>query len=172
MSDVSYPALDLSAITALIPTPEASVPLTESTSGSAGNNANKFSMAGHSHPRLTSTTLTTLAADGTATVNFTRTFINKPGVVMTEVEPIASQPLVLVVISYIQTGGVYTGAVIKGYRSQALPSQNQLSVASLLTGVITGVNSLASSLTGFNVFGGTTTGAQVSVVAIARSDVA
>jgi len=65
---------------------------------------------------------------------------------------------------------VYTGAIVKGFRSQPLPSQSQLSVATLLTGVVTSLNGLASLITGYNVFGGSAAGSQVSVVAIMRSD--
>lgn len=155
----------------LIPKPAKTVPSSESTSGSAGADESQFAQMGHSHPRLTSTTLATLAANGTATVMFTRTFANKPGVVMTEIDASATQPLIMVVQSFVQSGTTYTGCVIKGYRSQPLPSQSQLSVSSLLTGVISGVNALASTLTGFNVLGGSAAGASVSVIAIARSDV-
>lgn len=121
-----------------------------------------------------STTTTPLTAgtdrSGTATVTFTRAFNNKPGFSITEIDAAGSQPLVCVVTGFVGTGP-YTGCTIKGYRSQALPSQGQLSIASLLTGVINGVNALAASLTGFNIFGGSASGASVSVVAIARSDV-
>lgn len=160
----------LDALGVAIPQPATVMPSSESTGGSAGSDTSHFAQLGHSHPRLTSTTPAVLAADGTATVMFTRTFAAQPGVVMTEVNASGNQPLVMVVRSFVMSNSVYAGAVIKGYRSNPLPSQNQLSIASLLTGVISSLNAIASSLTGFNVFGGTTTGAQVSVIAIARSD--
>lgn len=154
-----------------MPKPATTKPAAEITGGSVGTDPSKFSQDGHSHPRLTSTTLVTLGNDGTATVTFTRSFTNKPGVVMTEIDASTSQPLIMVVQSFVMSAGQYTACVVKGYRSQPLPSQSQLSVASLLSGVVTSLNALASSLTGFNVFGGTAAGASVSVVAIARSDV-
>lgn len=154
-----------------IPKPATLIPPSESNAGSAGADLNQFAQMGHSHPRLTSTTAAVLTADGTSTIMFTRNFTAQPGVVMTEVNASGNQPLVMVVQSFVMVDGKYAGAVIKGYRSNPLPSQNQISVASLLTGVITSLNTLASSLTGFNVFGGSANGAQVSVVAIARSDI-
>lgn len=153
-----------------IPKPALVMPSSETTGGSVGSDTSRFAMLGHSHPRLTSATRATLTQDGTATVTFTRTFSRQPGVVMTEVNASGNQPLVLVVQSFTVESGLYVGAVIKGYRSNPLPSQNQLTVASLLTGIIGSLNALASSLTGFNVFGGTAVGAQVSVVAIASSE--
>lgn len=158
-------------VTSLMPKPATQAPLPEATTATVGADPSIYALDGHKHPRLTSTTLATLAADGTSTVMFTRSFSNKPGVVMTEIDASATQPLIMVVQSFVQVGGLFTGCVVKGYRSQPLPSQNQLSVASLLTGVISGVNALASTLTGFNVLGGSAAGASVSVIAIARSDV-
>ncbi|WP_375272048.1 hypothetical protein [Sphingomonas sp.] len=169
------PGIGVGEIQALIdksmPRPSTVTPSSEAVAGSAGSNTAKYAQEGHQHPRLTSTTLATLGADATAIVTFTRSFKNKPGVVMTEIDANTSQPLVMVVQSFVLTDGAYTGCVVKGYRSQPLPSQSQLSVASLLSGVITTLNAMASSLTGFNVFGGTAAGAAVSVIAIARSDV-
>lgn len=154
----------------LLPQPSSSTPSSEANDGMAGTNSNFYAQEGHRHPRLTSTTVASLAADGTATVNFTRMFTAKPGVVMTEIDSSSTQPLVMVVQSFVMTAGFYSGAVIKGYRSQALPAQSQMSLASLLTAVVTGINNIASSLTGFNVFGGSTAGSMVSVIAVARSD--
>lgn len=155
-----------------IPKPAMIVPVNETNAGTPGNDETRFAQQGHSHPRLTSTTTAVLDSNGQATIMFTRTFANQPGVVLTEVNAGASnQPLVLVAQSFIMTGPLFSGVNIKGYRSQPLPNQNQITVASLLTSVISGVNAIASSLTGYNVFGGTAAGAQVSVVAIARSDV-
>lgn len=161
----------LNALGQQMPMPATVMPSSESTGGSAGSDATRYAQLGHSHPRLTSTTAAILGADGTATVTFTRSFSAQPGVVMTEVNATGNQPLVMVVQSFVTVDAKYVGAVIKGYRSNPLPSQNQLSVGALLTGVIGSLNAIASSVSGYNVFGGTTTGAQVSVVAIARSDI-
>jgi hypothetical protein len=172
-------ALDSSALktqvdtlAAQIPAPSTNMPSPEATTATPGTNQTKFAQEGHQHPRLTSTTLATLAADGTATVVFTRTFSAKPGVVITEVDSNASQPLTPAVLSYQQDGqGRYVGCTIKGYRSQLLPVLSPLSGSLLLTGLITGVNALNAMLSSFNIFGGSASGASVSVVAIARSDV-
>lgn len=160
----------LDALGVAIPKPATLEPMAERVGASIGTATARFALEDHQHPRLTSTTTCVLDASGLATVPFTRTFNQQPGVVMTEVNSSSNQPLILVVQSFVQSNGVYTGAIVKGFRSQPLPSQSQLSVASLLTGVVTSLNGLASSLTGFNVFGGSAAGSQVSVVAIMRSD--
>ena len=161
-------------IDAIMPKPSTATPSSETTGGNTGTNAAKFAQEGHQHPRLTSTTYAVLDANGRATVMFTRSFMNKPGFSITEIDTNKTQPLVCVVESFIQPGGVgtpYTGCVIKGYRSQALPAQPQMNVLAILGTVVAGVNAIAASLTGFNVFGGSPADASVSVVAIARSDV-
>jgi len=151
-------------------------PKGETTTAAPGVN-NKAQGADHQHPRLTSTTYATLGSDGRATVSFTRPFLNKPGFSITEIDASGAQPLVCVVESFVREvmtptpSGNYVGCVIKGYRSQALPAQPQMNVLAILTTVVAGVNALAASLTGFNIFGGSPSGASVSVVAIARSDV-
>lgn len=88
------------------------------------------------------------------------------------------QPLVCSVQSWVREtmtptpSGAYVGCVIKGQRAQMLPTINPLSgTLTLLSSVITGVNTLVSALTGYNVFGGGVAGASVSVIAVARSDV-
>lgn len=175
MGEAINPGLDQASAEALIrtmmPKPSTSTPAAEATAGGAGTNQNKFAQEGHAHPRLTSTTYVTLAADNTATVTFTRTFASKPGVVMTEVDASGTQPLVCVVQSFVMSSGVYTGCVIKGYRSQPLPAQASLNPLAILSAVTSGLNNLIASLTGFNVFGGTASGASVSCIAIARSDI-
>lgn len=169
---VSYDVYDrLDALGVAIPKPAVTMPAGETTGGSAGTDDSKYAQQGHSHPRLTSSTKTVLTTDGTATVTFTRTFSAQPCVVLTEVNATSNQPLVLVVQSFIMTNGLYSGCVLRGYRSNQLPTLGQISVTSLLASVITGINAIASALTGFNVFGGSAVGAQVSVVAIASSEV-
>lgn len=172
MADQSvFAPVDLTPVYEAMPKPAVVTPSAESPGGSAGTDAMQFAQMGHSHPRLTSTTYATLSATGTATVMFTRSFTNKPGFSITEIDSTGAQPLVCVVQSFVMENGVYTGCVIKGYRSQALPAQPQMNVLAILGVVVAGVNNLAASLTGFNVFGGSPSGASVSIVAIARSDV-
>lgn len=168
------PALDqFKAVLPPIPQPSTQTPSSELIGGNAGTNPGAFAMEGHQHPRLTSTTYATLLSDGTATVPFSRTFVNKPGLNLTETDAASgAQPLTLRGQSWVQdVNGLYTGVVIKGMRSQTLPPIGQLSVAALLTAVTSGVNAIATALGGFNVFGGSVTGAVVSVIAVARSDV-
>lgn len=177
MSGIGYktPAstADVDALKAQIPQAANTTPQQEKTGGDVGLADSRYAKADHQHPRLTSTTYATLASDGTATVAFTRTFVNKPGVNMTEVDSVGKQPLVCSVQSWVQDGNaLYTGCVIKGQRAQLLPNMPALSgTLTLLTQVITGVNSVIAALTQFNVFAGPASGASVSVIAVARSDV-
>lgn len=156
-----------------IPLPADNMPQPEKTGGAKGIQPTRYALEDHQHPRLTSTTYTTLAADGSATVSFSRSFTNKPGITMTETDVAGKQPLICSVQSWVQDGnGAYTGCIIKGQRAQVLPTINPLSgVLTLLSGVITGVNTALGQLTGYNVFGGSVTGASVAVIAVARSDV-
>lgn len=155
-----------------IPQPASTTPRSEMTGGSKGTEAARYALEDHQHPRLTSTTYATLANDGTATVTFTRSFANKPGVVMTETDANGMQPLVVVVQSWVRdANGAYVGAVVKGYRSTLLPVLAPMSATAVLSGVIAGVNAINSALSNLNVFGGSAAGAIVSVIAVARSDV-
>ncbi len=162
------------AIAAAMPKPSTSTPSSEAIGGSAGSNPNKFAQEGHQRPRLTSTTYATIGADGTATVAFSRSFANKPGLNVTETDAtVGSQPLVARGLGWVRDGnGAYTGVVIQASRAQMLPTITPLSgVLTLLSGVISGVNTALAQLTGYNVFGGSAVGATISVIAIARSDV-
>lgn len=148
--------------------------MAEKIGASMGTQA-RYAREDHQHPRLTSTTYATLDSGGVATVTFSRAFANKPGVNLTETDvATGAQPLVLRVISWTQdANGAYTGCTVSGRRAQVLPTINPLSgTLTLLTGVITGVNTIVGQLTGYNIFGGSAAGATVSVIAVARSDVA
>lgn len=177
MSGIGYnpPAstADVDAVKAQIPQAANTTPQQEKTGGNVGDVDMRYAKADHQHPRLTSTTYSTLASDGTATVAFTRSFVNKPGVNMTEVDSVGKQPLVCSVQSWTQDiNGLYTGCVIKGQRAQLLPNMPALSgTLTLLTQVLAGVNGVIAALTQFNVFAGPASGASVSVIAVARSDV-
>lgn len=137
-----------------------------------GSSDTHYAREDHQHPRLTSTTYATLDNVGQAVVAFTRPFANKPGVVLTETDAnVNDQPLVTRVVGWTRdASGNYIGCTIKGSRAQILPTV--VAVSGILTAVITGVNALVSALTNFNVFGGMAVGATVSVIAVARSDVA
>ena len=174
MAEVNNPGVTLAQVDAIMPKPATTAPQPEKTGAALGDQAGKFAREDHQHPRLTSTTYATLDSGGMATVTFTRTFTNKPGVNMTETDVAANaQPLVLRVQSWVQDGqGAYTGCVIRGSRAQLLPTLNSLSgLITLVSGVVTGVNGIVAQLTGYNIFGGSAAGASVSVIAVARSDV-
>lgn len=158
-----------------LPQPANAPPKAEMTGGATGSQSDRYALEDHQHPRLTSTTYATLDSSGTATVSFTRAFTNKPGLNLTEVDSAAgSQPLVLRGSSWVQdTSGKYIGVTIIGSRARFLPTINPLSgTLSLLTSVVSGVNSVFATLTHYDIFGGSASGASVSVIAVARSDVA
>lgn len=142
--------------TALIAT---DAPLGEATTAAPGDPTKAQSM-NHQHPRLTSTTYATIATGSTVQVNFTRAFVNKPGIDCTEIEgdtSASAQPAIFKVQSWIQdTDSTYIGAVIKVWRGQVVP-QN---LVSLLVGAV------------FNLFGASVVGTQFCCIAIKRSDVA
>lgn len=169
----SASAAEIAQLRADMPKPASASPKPEKTGAAIGDLTARYALEDHQHPRLTSTTYAALAADGTDTVMFTRSFVNKPGVTMTETDVAGKQPLICSVQSWVQDAqGVYIGCVIKGQRAQMLPTINPLSgTLALLTAVVSGVNGIVSQLTGYNVFGGQVAGASVSVIAVARSDV-
>lgn len=157
-----------------IPQPATTTPKTELTGGAVGAQPARFAREDHQHPRLTSTTYATLDSTGQATVAFSRTFVNKPGLNLTETDAsTATQPLVLRGLAWQRDGnGLYTGVTIQGQRAQMMPSITPLSgLLTLVSGVVTGINAVFAQLAGYNVFGGNASGATVSVIAIARSDV-
>lgn len=166
---------DVQALAAQIPAPASVPPKSEATGAATGAQTGRFALEDHQHPRLTSTTYGTLDANGQTTITFTRTFTNKPGLNLTETDATAStQPLVLRGLAWVRDGnGLYTGVTIQGMRAQMLPAITPLSgVLTLLTQVISGVNAVFAQLSGFNLFAGAASGASVSVIAVARSDVA
>ena len=159
-----------------IPLPASAKPRSEMTGGALGDVPTRYALEDHQHPRLTSTTLATLGSNSQVTVPLTRTFTNKPGINLTEIDATSStQPLVLRAIGWTQdTDGRYTGVTVQGSRAQLLPELSPISsVLALLTNVIGAVNTnILTPLTKYNIFGGSAAGASISVIAIARSDVA
>lgn len=126
--------------------------LTEAGSGQAGTMP-MASRGDHTHPRLSATANGTLNASGEATITFTRSFANKPSVIITYVEAADNQPLVFKVKTWTQSGATYTGCVIKAYRSQTIPTN----LATLLLGGV------------FNLFSGSASGVEYNLIAIAPS---
>lgn len=128
------------------PYPEAGSPVPGS-----GNEASRWD---HAHPRLTSATTGVLAANGEATVTFTRLFDVAPCIDFTYIEAADNPPIVFKVKTWTIDGdGKYAGCVTKGYRSQVIP-QN---LATLLLGAV------------FNVFGGSASGIPFTCIALKQS---
>lgn len=140
-------------------------PMSEAVVGAAGGGGTA-ARDDHQHTRITSSTRVTLDGSGVASVTYTRTYPTKPGVSLIAINP-AGQPIVLEVVSDTFVGGVYTGCVIKGSRSRVLPVIEP--VSGLLTAVITGVNSLVTALTGYNIFV-PAANVEVSVIAVMASN--
>lgn len=138
------------------------IPPNESLTGAIGAGV-KGARNDHSHPRLTSVTgLHTLDVNGEVQVDFTRTFpvgVNPPGVVCLLVEAVDQPPIFFKVKNFIQSGGIYTGVIIKGYRGQTLP---------LLSGIVL-VGPLVTALSNFNPFGGNPAGATFTCIAVMSS---
>lgn len=156
---------------ASLPQPADQVPKSEAVSGATGSKTKNYALEDHQHPRLTSTTYATLGANGQATVMFSRTFTNKPGLNLTETDASPqTNVLALRSLNWMMQEGRFAGVVIEGKRALALPILNP--VSGLLGAVTTGVNVVVNALSGYNVFSGSGAGATVSIIAVARSDVA
>ena len=114
----------------------------------------------HIHPRLSSATVAQLDGNARATVTFTRSFTTTPCVQCLLVEGADSQPVVFKVESWVMTGALFTGCVLRGYRSSVLPA---------LSGILL-VGPLISALANYNVFGGSAANAQFCCLAIQPSN--
>ena len=121
------------------------IPKSELGSAKAGT-AVKASRMDHVHPTISWRGRVTLGADGKATVIFGRSFAAEPDT---------------------KTGDVWTGAVITGTRARALPTLG--GVSGLLTAVITGINTVTTALSGFNLFTDPAAGVVVNVLVIEPS---
>ena len=110
----------------------------------------------HQHPRLTATARGALDTNGDATVVFTQIFDSEPAVTVISVGAKAAGWAVpdFDVAFVTNAQGKYTGCTIYGRRARRLPTQplagGPLSVLALLGAVITGVNALAASITGYD----------------------
>lgn len=140
-------------------------PKSELGSAKAGT-AVKASRMDHVHPTISWRGRVTLGADGKATVTFGRSFSAEPVIQLTAINPVGNK-IVLEVESDIKTGDVWTAAVITGTRARALPTLG--SVSGLLTAVITGINSVTTALSGFNLFTDPAAGVVVNVLVIEPS---
>jgi len=134
-------------------------PSAEVTTAQAGM-MDKGSRGDHKHPRLTSVTWGVLNASNEATITFTRTFADKPGLDCMYEELADNPPISFKIKSWIQDGGGnYTAVVLKAYRGQLLPS---------LSGILL-IGPLITALSGFNIFGGSATGISFSCIAVQKS---
>lgn len=81
-----------------------------------------YALPDHQHQRLTSASVVTLDGSGEATVTFTRTFATEPAAAITPIGAYGTETPMGVVASWIKTGPLWTGAVVKGVKptSQAL----------------------------------------------------
>lgn len=162
-----------------IPQPANAPPMGEAVTAAKGAQTTRFALEDHQHPRLTSTTVGTIGSSGTATVTFTRSFLKEPGMVLTEIPgtaPPQTMPATFKVESWVREvmsptpSGAYVGCVVRCWRSQVLPTLNTISVASLLSGVISGLNTVITALTGFNIFAASANGTAFTCIAVQRSD--
>lgn len=140
-------------ISKLFPGLSNQAPWSEGVTPSAGSEE-LASRGNHVHQRLTSATAGTTNAQGEATVTFTRTFANYPCVDPIAIESADNGMIGWKVKSWVIVGGVYTGAVIKAYRIQPLPS-----VLTLLT-----------QLLSFRVDAGNAANIPFTCIALERSD--
>lgn len=136
-----------------IPQPSNAEPMAVALNSSPGSGT-KYALEGHVHAARTQRTVKPLDASGQAQWMFAKTFDAMPALNYMVFQPAGSAPIIVDAVSWVMSGAKYAGVNLQGYRSQKLPNQTQLTLASLLTGVITGVNNLAASLTGYNIFGG------------------
>jgi hypothetical protein len=131
---------------------------------------NEAVRADHQHPRLTSSTNHTLDANGFVTVTFTRTFDTEPAINLTAIGS-GTSPIPDFRAEFIKTGALWTGATIFGQRNRSLPVITPLNTGlSLLSTLITGLNSIFSAMSGFAAYE-PAAGAQVSCVVIKNSSV-
>lgn len=154
---VNQAALD--AVTAGIPKPANTAPMSEKTGAAVGSQTQRYALEDHQHPRLTSSTEHVVTTGSTVAITFTRTFVNKPSPVFTEIEgdtSAAAQPAIFKMQSWTTDGnGAYTGGIAKVWRSQTVP-QNLIT---LLLGAV------------FNLFTASVVGTKFTCIAVARSDV-
>jgi len=156
------------AMAGSIPKPANVVPKTEQPGGAVGGETQRYATEDHSHPRVTSTTVGTIAAGNTAAILFTRAFTAEPGINYSELPASAdttaapaadtsanAQPTTHKVIAWTKgptaalpnaPAAAYTGCTLRVWKAQTLG----------------GV---------FNLFAASVVGTRFSVIAIARSDV-
>lgn len=128
--------------------------------GEAGASAlgtvSQIPYADHQHPRLTATAKGTLDSTGNASVTFTQIFDNEPAVTVISVGAKAAGWAVpdFDVTPVTNGQGKFVGCTVYGRRARRLPAQplsaSPLGVLAVLTSVISGVNAIAASITGYD----------------------
>lgn len=136
------------AFASMNPKPEAGTP-------SAGT-TDMITRPDHVHPRLTATAKGTLDSTGNATVVFTQIFDAEPAVTVISVGAKSAGWAVpdFDVTPVTNAQGKFTGCTVYGRRARRLPAQplaaSPLALTVLLTNVISGVNAIAASITGYD----------------------
>lgn len=153
----------LTMVAQTIPQFSSATPKSETMAGAAGGEG-KVPHADHQHPRLTSSTSGQTLANGTASVTFTRSFATLPGVVLMAIENTNSAGPSMKVMKWLTKNAQgqlvdrstnanstesFDGAVVYAWRGRALPTQQTISLVTLLTGVITALNNLLTALSGY-----------------------
>lgn len=152
-----------------IPQPANAAPMVEKTGAAIGEQSGRFALEDHQHPRVTSTTIGVVTVGNTATIDFTRSFVNEPGTDYSELPPTPTtttpaaadlaanaQPTMHKVIAWkLDAQGRYIGCTIRVWRSQTIPTN-------LVTLLLGGV---------YNLFAAGVVGTRFSLIVIARSDV-
>lgn len=110
----------------------------------------------HQHPRLTATAKGTLDSSGLANVVFTQVFDTEPAVSIISIGA-RGQGTAVPDFDFTFTtdaNGKYTGGIVYGRRARKLPAQplaiTPLNVLAALGTVISGVNTLATAITGYD----------------------
>lgn len=125
----------------------------------------RYALENHTHPARVQRKEVTLDVNGMATWTFTKPFDSKP-VVNYMVEQATGEPIIIEVNAFVMTNGKWSGVTVKGYRSRVTPTVAPLNVLAILGAVVTGVNTLISALSNFNLFaGGNLTGVKVHLSA-------
>lgn len=133
-----------------IPAPAISAPVAEAVAPAIGA-PGRYATEKHVHERLTSAKIETLDGSSLVTTTFTRTFDSEPCPILTAIAPGGTQPVMLQVDSWIKTGALWTGAVVKGYRG-SIPNLATVNVAGITVAAgVQNLNSHAGSAAGVRV---------------------
>lgn len=118
-----------------------------------------------------SAAILTLSAQGTQTFSFAFAYDQPPLLRYMVFQPPGNQPILVEASEWVKnTQGKFVGVKLQGYRGQKMGTQQQMNVGTLLSGLLTGVNSLITMVSGFNAFGGTGfTGVEVHISARIRT---